>query len=652
MKSSSKDKVYYVIVVHGIGEQKLNSTVTPVINRFAEVIKRVCIPQKEKAKDLIPLGMVTAQTGNPRKLDDLTFFHEQPWAEFENIRADGVYATPFEPTAGTSGENIRFTEMYWADILNDNFKISGQDVLLWSETLINRLENRNKDDETWLLEFLKQVNALALLFYRLLSLRTPGVKELVFQSFLGDVQIYGENPWVRGQACARFHNLMNKISDHHQEKNPDKEAQYIILSHSLGTVLALDTLGLAHYKKEILAPEVKDGIPNIPFPGFGELFQEKEGDNQERIGEKWIDQVSSLVTLGSPLDKFLALWPANYAYLNEMYKSGDGAYFVIPRKKIQHYNYCDEQDPVGHKLEILRRKDKYDLIFENTHEEIFHRYSVPGLAHNLYWQDADLFERIYQDTINPEFVKQADRIPKKERERFKKSPLQYWKSVFNSYLFFPLLSVPVSTFLFLWGWRAAKRHSWELTILIIFALIGSTYLFRKLTSLSIWWRQTARLKAMEGQVYAQKDSADFFKMVTTVLMLILAWLCLLYVSGSVQLMREWSYYKDEIYYIESIMGMSFALLLFQYFSKVGEFHLKLRRAWTISEVKTLFWFFLLVGACLLLGNSAFFKEHLMIHPAFYWDGISFIILNTSLTMIYVMVYYYDVNRRIKDLDFH
>ncbi|MEO1653533.1 MAG: hypothetical protein AAFU64_08315, partial [Bacteroidota bacterium] len=442
MEPSLNQKVFYVIVVHGIGEQKLNSTVTPVINRFAEVIKRVCLPQKEKVKDLIPLGMVTAQTGHPRKKDDLTFLQEQPWAEFENIRADGTICAPFEPEVGTSGENIRFVEMYWADILNDNFEMSGQDVLQWSKTLINRMENRDREDETWLLEFLKQVNALALLFYRLLSLRAPGVKQLIFQHFLGDVQIYGENPWVRGQACARFHNLMHKISQFHQQRNPDKEAQYIILAHSLGSVLALDALALAHYKKEILEEVHQNKIPNIPFPGFKDMLDEEvlgEKEAEDSIGGQWIHQVKALVTLGSPIDKFLALWPANYAYLDEMYKTGDGAYFHVPSHRIQHFNYCDEQDPVGHKLEILRRRDKYDLIFENAHEEIFHRYSIPGLAHNLYWQDADLFERIYQDTINPEFKGQVDRNSEKNMEGFKKSPSQYWKSVFASYLFFPLL---------------------------------------------------------------------------------------------------------------------------------------------------------------------------------------------------------------------
>ena len=39
-------------------------------------------------------------------------------------------------------------------------------------------------------------------------------------------------------------------------------------------------------------------------------------DAYKTIGETWVDKVSALVTLGSPIDKFLTLWPDNYEYLN------------------------------------------------------------------------------------------------------------------------------------------------------------------------------------------------------------------------------------------------------------------------------------------------------------------------------------------------
>ena len=224
MPKAKKDTVYYVVVVHGIGEQKLNSTVTPVINRFAHVLSRANYPKtaEKDIKDLVSLGMVTSQTGHPRKAGEyLTFSQEQPWAEFDNIRADGKMYDKFEAKPSTNGQNIRFTEMYWADILNENFEISGQPVATWAETLIARLENRNMIHERWVLMLLRQLHATLMLLYKLLVFQAPGIRRLIFDSFLGDVQVYGENPWVRGQAVGRFHNLFEKIEAYHQKRSPE-----------------------------------------------------------------------------------------------------------------------------------------------------------------------------------------------------------------------------------------------------------------------------------------------------------------------------------------------------------------------------------------------------------------------------------------------
>ncbi|NJO02483.1 MAG: hypothetical protein HC880_13050, partial [Bacteroidia bacterium] len=42
--------------------------------------------------------------------------------------------------------------------------------------------------------------------------------------------------------------------------------------------------------------------------------------------------------------------------------------------KIKHYNYCDEQDPVGDRLEIFRGKPIYQKIFQAEEEEVYNRY--------------------------------------------------------------------------------------------------------------------------------------------------------------------------------------------------------------------------------------------------------------------------------------
>ncbi|MDX2301697.1 MAG: hypothetical protein NW226_02805 [Microscillaceae bacterium] len=660
MDQAEKKYIYYVVVVHGIGEQKLNSTVTPVINRFAQVLSRANYPSlsDKDIKDLVSLGMVTSQTGHPRKAGDyLTFSQEQPWAEFENIRPDGNMTDKFDAKPSTSGENIRFTEMYWADILNENFEISGQPVDTWAETLIARLENRKMMHERWVLMLLRQLHATLLLLYKLLILQAPGIRRLIFDRFLGDVQIYGENPWVRGQAVGRFHNLLEKIESYHKKRNPEAESKYIIISHSLGTVLSMDALFYAHCKKAIYMRELRDKLPNLPFEAF---YEEYKGElplaskSHEINGHGWVDHVVALVTLGSPIDKFLTLWPDNYLYLCGM-EAGDDCvidqYFQHRKVKIKHFNYCDEQDPVGHKLVMLREQPLYDFVFENADEIIFNRYALPGFAHNFYWNDADLFEVIFKNTINPDFEGKMSRT-KGSEEGFKKSTVKYWKSIFNSYLLFPSISIPITSFLFLWGWHTSDREAFEFSFILIFMLMGVSYVFRRMTSLAIWWRQIFRLKAFENDKYHHKSSSDMFRLMAGLVLLVLVLMCIFYVSGNIQCVDSLEDYYYEIYYLQSIFGISFLVLAIQYFNKIDRVAIFLRRLWTVSEVKTLMWFLALVAVCYYLGRSEWFAQYCLLPQSFYWDSISIILLNTTLTWIYAVVYFYDVSRIIKNLDFH
>lgn len=70
--------------------------------------------------------------------------------------------------------------------------------------------------------------------------------------------------------------------------------------------------------------------------------------------------------------------------------------------KIKHYNFCDEQDPVGHHLDMARSTDIYGHIFSTPDQSdiVYQRYGVPGLAHNMYWDDDDLFKGILEQIID------------------------------------------------------------------------------------------------------------------------------------------------------------------------------------------------------------------------------------------------------------
>jgi hypothetical protein len=131
----------------------------------------------------------------------------------------------------------------------------------------------------------------------------------------------------------------------------------------------------------------------------------------------WRKQVKNFITIGSPIDKYLALWHQNYLHLGLKIKGYTTparwrfpceCQYEFPEsltsRKIRHYNFCDEQDPVGHHLDMTRRTEVYQQIFDTTdtkrRDVVFRRYGVPGLAHTMYWQDGDLFRGILREILD------------------------------------------------------------------------------------------------------------------------------------------------------------------------------------------------------------------------------------------------------------
>jgi hypothetical protein len=115
-----------------------------------------------------------------------------------------------------------------------------------------------------------------------------------------------------------------------------------------------------------------------------------------------------------------------------------------PDKKIAHYNLCDEQDPVGHKLDVAQGTEHYGKFFV-TDEEIpaqhrdvvFRRYAVPGLAHVKYWEDSSLFQGILQEVI--------DRTVPHGSYFYQKSFWEKDKSIYGEALQWAYFRIPFAT---------------------------------------------------------------------------------------------------------------------------------------------------------------------------------------------------------------
>jgi hypothetical protein len=111
------------------------------------------------------------------------------------------------------------------------------------------------------------------------------------------------------------------------------------------------------------------------------------------------------MTIGSPIDKHLLLWPRLWNALEPKKANA-----LLSSSKIHWRNYYDYGDPVGFQLDTARLwLDQVDCqAFEFCgcpkcgHDIGFARYLFPGEAHNEYWNDAEVFEHFVKDVVRPE----------------------------------------------------------------------------------------------------------------------------------------------------------------------------------------------------------------------------------------------------------
>ena len=96
---------HYIVVVHGIGDQKLNETTTPVVHRFAEVRNK---KKQGHYQNLLPSYLSAQSVKQGSK--------GHGWSEFSGIPVvaptdQGERKTnKFDGTPDSSGQNFRFVD--------------------------------------------------------------------------------------------------------------------------------------------------------------------------------------------------------------------------------------------------------------------------------------------------------------------------------------------------------------------------------------------------------------------------------------------------------------------------------------------------------------------------------------------------------------
>jgi len=340
-----------IVAVHGIGDQTRYTTIQQVLGQFTQYHGKAAA---------VPLGSFH---------NSVVFSQDHPGA----------------PELGKLG----FSEVYWAHIPRKAVadKYSLETVQSWVRTIIGRVRLEDMavreltdTDERMIKEVLGEmvqtINVLEALCFLAakMGLFSFDLKK-VLVDFVNDVQVVTEFKMYGEEIGKTFADRMQEVHDNFAEVK-----EIYIVAHSEGTVVAL--LGL-------LTALCCDDKP-------------------------WISKVRGLMTLGSPIDKHLILWPELFKDFKEPSAQAAG------RPAIEWHNYYDYGDPVGFELETARErfaKETWKGVFkfppQNDHG--FARYPLPGKAHNDYWKDERVFGHFIQNVVHKE-------PPKRDKMNYEKAP--------------------------------------------------------------------------------------------------------------------------------------------------------------------------------------------------------------------------------------
>src|SRR6185503_1489243 len=223
---------------------------------------------------------------------------------------------------------IGFDEVYWASIPREPEKEGHtiEEAKKWATTIVERLNSRNetgrsglnnKDYEKVRSVLDEMINTLAVLERLCLIAKKAGVFEFdlktILTAYLGDVQIVTEFADYREKILAQFYAVMKKVSNDCDEIH--------IVAHSEGTVVAFLGLLTAMCKY-----------------------------HDARAEWSWIEKVRGLLTIGSPIDKHVILWPE----LWKQFERETCSKPFLPNPPIEWRNFYDFGDPIGFEVESGR----------------------------------------------------------------------------------------------------------------------------------------------------------------------------------------------------------------------------------------------------------------------------------------------------------
>jgi hypothetical protein len=360
-----------IVAVHGIGEQVRCETIQAVAYQFCKYYH---------TSAGFPLGRMSAELVPPKGTN--------------GVRGAFMVKSPPDPTLPAG---LGFAEIYWADVprgpARDLYTLEAAQK--WAKTVVARVraadENNAKQrfspsDYDLAAQVIGEMIQTNQVLGRLLFLsERAGLFKFdlddVLVNYLGDVQVVAEFSNYRKQIGNLFHRVLEKVNDDHPE------AEIYIVAHSEGTVIAFLGLLTALHQPDVTRPS-------------------------------WAKQVRGLMTIGSPINKHLLIWP-------ELWDGLDMPKGSPPEPPIPWRNYYDYGDPVGFRLSATHNWLKncgwarfFEFDADNPDHDVgFTRYYFAGRAHIDYWQDDGVFDHFISTVVKPPAQNGAHPAKKSSRPR-------------------------------------------------------------------------------------------------------------------------------------------------------------------------------------------------------------------------------------------
>jgi hypothetical protein len=373
-----------VVAIHGVGNQRRSDTIRTVAHRFGKL--------SDPPLPVMPLGFFSV--GNSGQ----------------------VYVSQLDVEEGHSLWKVGFAEVYWADVprvvvtMGDTLEESkawGQTIVGRAQALYRRQVSQTacqvSDADFNMTAGVTEeiVEAIAVMENLLWVAGKAGIFKFdlapLLTDYIGDVQLVAEFRWYRKEIVDRFHGVLSKIVEHFRERYPG-DPEIHVIAHSEGTVISFLAM--------------LDALSSTP-------------DNINNYG--WIQYVRGFMTIGSPIDKHILLWPKLWPDGNletddfegwspdksVLLKEANGDTRVRLPKPIKWRNYYDFGDPIGFQLDTARRylREQRCGAFQFGFEDDFgfSRYPFPGKAHTDYWSDTKLFRHFVDNVVLPDPSNKTDK---------------------------------------------------------------------------------------------------------------------------------------------------------------------------------------------------------------------------------------------------